>query len=39
MARFYIRAALAYHDLGDFTEDAVATNRPNHRRQLTADLT
>jgi hypothetical protein len=22
MARFYIRAALAYHNLGDFTEDA-----------------
>jgi anti-sigma regulatory factor (Ser/Thr protein kinase) len=22
MARFYIRAALTYHDLGDFTEDA-----------------
>ena len=24
MARFYVRAALAYHDLGDFTDDAVA---------------
>jgi anti-sigma regulatory factor (Ser/Thr protein kinase) len=22
MARFYIRAALSYHDLGDYTEDA-----------------
>ncbi len=24
MARFYVRSALTYHDLGDFTEDALA---------------
>ena len=44
MARFYIRAALAYHDLGDFTEDAemvtseLVTNAIKHAGALTFGL-
>jgi anti-sigma regulatory factor (Ser/Thr protein kinase) len=44
MARFYIRAALAYHNLGDFTEDAetvtseLVTNAIKHAGALTFGL-
>jgi anti-sigma regulatory factor (Ser/Thr protein kinase) len=44
MARFYVRAALSYHDLGDFTEDAeivtseIVTNAVQHSGAQTIGL-
>jgi hypothetical protein len=41
MARFYVRAALTYHDLGDYAEDAemvaceLVTNAITHTGALT----
>ena len=33
MARFYVRAALSYHDLGDYAEDAeIGHLRTRHQR-------
>jgi anti-sigma regulatory factor (Ser/Thr protein kinase) len=44
MARFYVRAALSYHDLGDYTEDAetvtseIITNAVQHADAQTIGL-
>jgi len=44
MARFYVRAALSYHDLSDFTEDAeivtseIVTNAVQHSGAQTIGL-